>query len=131
MAIVFYGNLISLFLVPALEDNGLSVASLENAGKFLRANLYRAAHELRNIVTFHKLTVIVCIGLREFKWLAALAVGTDMSDKRTGIATIVAPTAENHPAPVARPCAVTHRIFRVDFSHVAGDALPEICAIAV
>ena len=75
--------------------------------------------------------MIIGIGLWQFKGLAALTVGIDMGEERTGIAAIIAATTEYHPPAIARPGMITLRLRRINFVHSADLTAGEIQQIEV
>ena len=76
---------------------------LQDISKLLRFDGDWASHKFGHIVTLKQLTMIVGIGARQLKWLAATTISIDMSYKRTGVVGIIAATTEHYPTTIARP----------------------------
>ena len=69
--------------------------ALEHIGKILWFDRHRTAHKLRDVITPHKLTMIVGIGTRQFKGLCAISFFVDMGKERTRVLAVIATTAEH------------------------------------
>ena len=102
MLCALFGGLLALLSQPP-DILHVDAIPFQHVGKFLWRDGDRPAHELRDVVAAHELPVIVGIGGRQFKRLAAMPFGVEMSDERPGERPVVAAAAENHPSPVARP----------------------------
>ena len=74
---------------------------LDGVSKPLWTDGHRPPHELRNIVAFQELPMIVGVGTRQFERLAPPPVGIDVCNKRARVVAIISAAAEHHPPSVA------------------------------